>query len=81
MSPTEATYRRTIFIGDSTVRQLYYATAKLLDGGRGGLPINFESGEKHSDKQVVLTNGMNDMGIVQETLSLEFWWYVHTMSH
>jgi len=58
---------------------LYYATAKLLDGGRGGLPRDFESGEKHSDKQVVLNTGMNEMGIVSETLSLEFWWYVHTL--
>jgi len=56
------------------VRQLYYATAKFLDGGRGALPRDFEKGEKHSDKKVTLTTGMNDVGFVQETLSLEFWW-------
>jgi hypothetical protein len=63
-----------LFIGDSTVRQLYYETARLLDGGRGGLPVDLEGGERHSDKKVVLTTGMNELGFVQDTLTLEFWW-------
>jgi hypothetical protein len=46
----------------------------MLDGGRGDLPRDFESGEKHSDRKVVMTTGMDEMGFVRDTLSLEFWW-------
>lgn len=63
-----------MFIGDSTVRQLYYSAAKVLDGGKGRLPRNFESGEKHSDKKVLLQPDNGGVGLDAETLSFEFWW-------
>lgn len=63
-----------LFIGDSTVRQLYYATAKMLDKGVGALPASFEDGEKHSDKKVALTSKTSDYNVAQSSVELEFWW-------
>lgn len=64
------------------MRQLYYSTAKLLDGGKGRLPSNFETGEKHSDKKVVLDVELDHeegQAAVTESLSFEFWWYVSSV--
>lgn len=66
--------RRAVFIGDSTVRQLYYSAAKVLDGGKGRIPLGFESGEKHSDKKVLLKPSVGEGQFSSETLSFEFWW-------
>ena len=69
-SPRHHTKRRVLFVGDSSVRLLYYATVRLVDGDRNQVPPGWEtSGAKHSDRSVSLTDKDTHVDI-------DFWWYV-----
>ncbi|KAL7420721.1 CRISPR-associated protein 1 [Cryptotrichosporon argae] len=65
--------RRALFIGDSVVRQLYFAAVRKVDAGKGGVAKGFEDGEKHSDKLVSVGKGA-------ASVTMEFWWdpYLNT---
>jgi hypothetical protein len=67
--------RQALFIGDSTVRQLYFAFVCLVDGGKGAVPKGWEAdAEKHSDRKVTFYTGTGSTG--EKSLELEFWWWV-----
>ncbi|BEJ17048.1 hypothetical protein CspHIS471_0604490 [Cutaneotrichosporon sp. HIS471] len=66
--------RRALFIGDSTVRQLYFAAVRNIDKGVD-YPKSWETdGEKHTDRKAVLTTKGG------QQLTIEFWWdpYLNT---
>lgn len=60
--------RHAIFVGDSNVRQLYFAALRQVDGGKN-FPKAWETdSEKHSDRTAVIEG--KDGGRV----TLDFWW-------
>lgn len=70
----QAPYKRTAtFVGDSTVRQLFFAVVRLVDGGKGAVPPDWVSeGEKHSDRR--LTFYENAGSDAERAVELEFIW-------
>jgi len=62
------TNRQVLFIGDSSVRLLYFAAVRLVDGGRGHVPPEWQDqAAKHSDRKVTLDDGV-------QSVDMEFWW-------
>ncbi|RXK40330.1 O-acetyltransferase [Tremella mesenterica] len=60
--------RQVLFIGDSSVRLLYFSTVRLLDQGIGNVPQGWETeSEKHTDRRIVLPN-------TEGAVEMEFWW-------
>jgi hypothetical protein len=60
---------RTItFVGDSVVRQLFFASAKIADPSLPGTPDE-AGGEKHSDRELEAV-----LGEGKGQLKFEFWW-------
>jgi len=68
LDSSPATKRQVLFIGDSSVRLLYFAAVRLVDGGKGHVPPEWEAqAEKHSDRRVTMDDGV-------KSVDLEFWW-------
>lgn len=62
--------RQVLFVGDSSVRLLYFAAVRLVDGGKGHVPEGWEGeAQKHSDRKVVIDDGA-------KSIDMEFWWCV-----
>ena len=60
--------RQVLFIGDSSVRQLYFAMVRLVDGKKGRVPEGWEAeAEKHSDRKMTLDDGV-------DAVEIDFWW-------
>lgn len=67
--------RRVLFIGDSSVRLLFFAAVRLVDGGKGGVPAGWETdGMKHTDRKLVFNNGGRPEAHSEMEVELEFWW-------
>lgn len=65
--------RHAIFVGDSNVRQLYFAAVRLV-GGTKAFPKTWETdGEKHTDRQAVVSSK-------EGKVTLDFWWYVEELA-
>lgn len=65
-------HRQLLFIGDSVVRQTFFASVRLLDGS---IPKSWEQeGEKHSDREIVIAG--KDGISKGASLKVSFWWYV-----
>lgn len=65
-------HREVLFIGDSSVRTVFFSFAKLV-GGKEAVGEGWaEAGEKHSDRKITVSNPASlDDG---KSLTLEFWW-------
>lgn len=59
--------RRAIFVGDSNVRLLYFATVRTIDGKTYGKNWEVDA-PKHTDRQATVTTKSG------ERLTLDFWW-------
>jgi hypothetical protein len=69
------TKRQVLFIGDSSVRQLFFAFVRLVDGGKEGVPAEWHSdGEKHADRRLTFYDQAGTS--MERALELEFRWYV-----
>ena len=68
-TPKGKTSSTVRFIGDSTVRQVYFAASQLMDPTLPGTP-EAAGGEKHGDKEVRVV-GKNGGEVV-----FSFWWQV-----
>ena len=72
-SSASAPKLQVLFVGDSSVRLLYFAAVRLVDGGKGHVPDGWEGeAAKHSDRKVVIDDGA-------KSIDMEFWWYVHAV--
>lgn len=70
---TPPSTRQVLFIGDSSVRQLFFATVRLVDGGKGAVPKDWESdAEKHTDRKLSFHNSVGEANA--KSVELEFWW-------
>lgn len=56
-----------MFIGDSTVRQVYFAATQLMDPSLPGTP-EAAGGEKHSDREIKIA------GKHGGEVTFTFWW-------
>ncbi|KAK4689698.1 N-acetylneuraminate 9-O-acetyltransferase, partial [Tremellales sp. Uapishka_1] len=73
--PQLPTHRRVLFIGDSVSRQLFFAAVRAIDGPKGTLRKGWEDdGEKHSDRKIVISNGLAKGTQGEHTVEVEFWW-------
>ncbi|ORX37217.1 10 TM acyl transferase domain found in Cas1p-domain-containing protein [Kockovaella imperatae] len=60
--------RQVLFIGDSLVRELYFALVRKVDGKKGKVPEGWEAeAEKHTDRSMTLDDGVS-------SVSIDFWW-------
>jgi hypothetical protein len=63
-------HRQLLFVGDSVVRQTFFASTRLLDSK---ISKSWETeGEKHSDREIVIS-GDQSLGR-GETIKVTFWW-------
>ena len=77
-SDLSPSHRRVLFIGDSSVRSLFFAAVRLVAGGKGGIPAGWEDdAEKHTDRKLVLNNGGRLGAQPEKAVDMEFWWYDH----
>lgn len=60
--------RRAVFIGDSNVRQLYFAAVRAIDGGKNYTPRWEKDGDKHTNRGAVVKAKDG------RRLNLDFWW-------
>ncbi len=67
--------RQVLFVGDSSVRLLFFAAVRLVNGGSGGVPAGWETdGEKHTDRKLVFNHGGRPDADPEVEVELEFWW-------
>lgn len=67
--------RSVLFIGDSSVRQLFFSVARLVDGNKGTVPKGWESdAEQHTDRKVTIRGAVAGASGGDKALDLEFWW-------
>lgn len=73
LSSVPMTKRQVRFIGDSSVRQLFFSVVRLVDGGKDAVPAEWISdGEKHTDRRLTFYDQAGTSA--ERALEIEFWW-------